>query len=157
MLVIKEASIHDGTEILQKNHPELNEEVYRIINEIEVDSLSRISKYLIHEEFRKHIFFSNHEVKKFQHEENFVKDRVMVNIRCESSLESDFAKMDYFYKEGIVDVAIEILPNYRDPIDLSHGEIFDKLVEKIKDKFPKVPTKIILVDIVKKETPYDEL
>lgn len=154
MIVIKEASIHDGAAIIETKHKKIHDEIYQIINEIEVDSLSRISKYLIHEEFRKHKFFTKHNVEKFQLEENFIKDYVMVNIRCESSMESDIAKLDYFYQQGLVEAAIEILPNYRDPIDLSHGEVFDKIVEEIQKKFPKVPTKIILVDIPIRENPY---
>lgn len=147
MKVIKKSSIHGGAELIEEKFSELNDEIYRIIEEIDIDSLSRISKYLIHEEFRKHKFFSDHSAKKFTTEENFIKNKVMVNIRCESSAESDIAKLEYFYNEGIIEAAVEIMPNYREQIDFSCGDIFEKIVERLQNKFLNVPTKVILVDV----------
>jgi Restriction endonuclease BglII len=83
---------------------------------------------------------------------DFHKDKVLIQVQFDqcASLFHDMAKFQYFYDENKASVGVEILPSHklykRISIEASCGEQLVYDIEQIRQRFPAVPVKVILID-----------
>lgn len=84
---------------------------------------------------------------------DFCKNKVSVQVQFGkySFMMYDLAKFQYFFNENRIDVGVEIVPCYnlqkQMSSGMSYGEQLISDIKLLKNQFPTVPMKIILVDV----------
>lgn len=95
---------------------------------------------------------SNKKVKGFKKVE-FCKDKVGVQVQFGkyTFMLYDLSKFQYFYDKEKIEVGVEILPSYSLQKEMSsgmgYGEQLINDIKLLKNDFPKMPIKIIIIDV----------
>lgn len=179
MRVVYEYSHLGGAEILRMHHPELESEIYSVIEAVRAnrtktsrektmrgrmlysptdmnEQFRRLFRERGYEELRDYYTLtvpgSEFRLDGVYKQIDFAKDRVLVEVQLGkyAFMFYDMAKFQYFFNENQADVGIEIVPchNLKRQMStgVSYGEQLVYDIERLKQHFPAVPIKVILLD-----------
>ena len=83
---------------------------------------------------------------------DFARDRVLVEVQLGKyfAMFYDMAKLEYFYRQNLADVGVEIVPSYALQREMSsgvgRGEMLIHDIIALQRQFPTFPVKIILIE-----------
>jgi len=179
MKIACEFSHLGGSEILQQRYPNLDKEIYEVIDQV-VGEKNKVSKeknrrgkllfspkafkaqfknyfeslnfFDIIDQYEYRICNSNKKVSGYK-KIDFFKENVAVQVQFGkySFMTYDLAKFQYFFNLNKIDLGIEIVPSYllqkKMSSGMGYGEQLISDIKLLKNNFPLVPVKIIVVDV----------
>ena len=83
---------------------------------------------------------------------DFARDRVLVEVQLGKyfAMFYDMAKLEYFYRQDLADVGVEIVPSYALQAEMSsgvgRGEMLIVDIIGLQRQFPTFPVKVILIE-----------
>ena len=83
---------------------------------------------------------------------DFVRDRVLVEVQLGKyfAMFYDMAKLEYFYRQNLADVGVEIVPSHALQSEMStgvgRGEMLLVDIVALQRSFPTFPVKVILIE-----------
>ncbi len=180
MRAVFEYSHLGGAEILRSKYPEIDADISRVIEEIGSDFQHFASKEpskrkellfapkLMNEAFKSAFQRRGFAEVKRQFEidvpgwknlgergykqVDFARDRVLVEVQLGKyfAMFYDMAKLEYFYRQNLADVGVEILPSHALQAKMSsgvgRGEMLIVDIIGLQRQFPTFPVKIILIE-----------
>ena len=176
MKIAYEYSHLGGSEILHVRYPIIEQEIYDIIQDVNVQKtkISQEKTRLFAPKDLNHQFKQGFhkrgyralrdnyvitipnspvEIKGAFKQIDFAKQKVLVEVQFGeyAFMFYDLAKFQYFFNENKADVGVEIVPCHalhkQMSTGVSYGEQLVYDIERLKRHFPAVPVKVILVDM----------